>query len=210
MGDAQYYFKIGNIETIAYPSFDDVPYLRSVAESINKDRQEPYKDKKLEGSNLPLVNHNDFKWCLANERSKKEGLDTAYYRNSSGSIALDTSASGYRLPFKDEWFFLMRGGVSTVFFWGNEIPRTKEDSLKISRYAWMYPFNTEKELKPVAQLLPNGFGLYDMIGIAPEYCDSSPESIFICKMLLGGGGGVFHESFRLLRKTPKLHKLEKF
>jgi len=207
MGDAQYYFKIGNIETIAYPSFDE-PYFHSLAESINKYRQEPYKDENLEGSKLPLVNHGDFAWRLANERSKKEGLDTAYYKTVSGGIELDTSASGYRLPSGEEWYFLMRAGASTTFFLGNEVGRTKEDSLKISRYAWIYLGNVEKELKPVAQLLPNGFGLYDVVDIVPEYCDSSPASFFICKMLLGGG--TYYNSFRLLRKTPKLHKLDKF
>ncbi|MCL2100914.1 MAG: formylglycine-generating enzyme family protein, partial [Fibromonadales bacterium] len=195
MGDAQYYFN-----------------LNSVAEIINEKSLEPHKGEKLEDSKLPFVNHNDFAWRIANERSKKEGLDTVYYKDTFGRLQLDTSASGYRVPFKDEWFFLMRAGASTSFFWGDESTHfIKEDVLKISRYAWINPNSPPPhELKPVAQLLPNGFGLYDMVGIATEFCDQGPESFLMCSGFGGILRGSRYESFRLLRKTPNLHKLEKF
>jgi hypothetical protein len=175
-----------------------------------------YKNVNLEESKLPYVD--GYTWMIANIRSKKEGLDTAYVISKDG-LVLDTLASGYRLPFEDEWYFLMRAGASTVYYWGDEWdPGKEEDRLKISRYAWVCP----TELKPVAQLLPNAFGLYDMAGIAIERFEQSPygykfgylcpEYEFMIKIktvdmphILSG-----YESFRLLRKTPKLYKLEKF
>jgi len=264
MGDAQYYYKYGNIEF----------------ENLRWERIYP-KNEKLEKSLRPYVGAADFRF--ANERSKKEGLDTVYRIIDSRSynskdtkkliilgntnhaslhyLAMDTSASGYRFPFEDEWFFLMRAGAVTSYYWGDDI-----DSLTVSRYAWVRPIG----LKPVAQLQPNKFGLYDMMGLTYEmftyiydermdyifgvkkynggynttaYCFDKPECNFIkeietfvqytgmqtsgqnceskvdetesrCidieeKPVLKTERAKF-KGFRLLRKTPKLHKLEKF
>jgi hypothetical protein len=228
--------------------------------------KEEYKNKKLEESNLPLIDVGLYEnWHFANERSKKEGLDTAYiivkphseevkkfillenpiYNTceSCTILALDTSASGYRSAFKEEWFFLMHAGTSTRYYWGDE-----EDSRTVSRYEWVNPIG----LKPVAKLLPNGFGLYDMASIADDFGGSTcrdnltPECIFIdkigameeyvkpsstvCEIKAGqtewksitesgkctttgskiSSKRIYYQSLRLLRKTPKLHKLEKF
>ena len=281
--DAQYYSENSNIELLF------IEYLKEFANS-----------EKIDGSKLPYTGYIYESWKLANARSKNEGFDTAYHIvdiRSYGSdfgklvflsnpdasniiLAIDTSASGYRVPFDEEWFFLMRAGASTRYYWGDE-----EDSLTVSRYAWIRPIG----LKPVAQRLPNGFGLYDMIGLTnyelielrsfrlynatendfrefrsnPNHnelgmssCggydvrDVSPECIFIRRLgtliprpLNAGKSftdktcvsesgkteectgrkikkvkstdtwtpqGASYLGLRLLRKTPKLHKLEKF
>jgi hypothetical protein len=219
-----------------------------------------YKNEKLEESRLPFALGDAYDFALANERSKKEGLDTAYrtfYRSSYNGkeieklvilsdtsyfsfFAVDTSASGYRVPFDDEWFFLMRAGASTRYYWGDE-----EDSKIVSRYEWINPIG----LKPVAKLQPNGFGLYDMMGIAKEYCygkradnSLSPERTFIkeigaleqymavpnatkeCEKIGDADwkcteieqtpilqtSPANYTGLRFLRKTPKLQKLKKF
>jgi len=266
MGDAQYYSKSINVIFSPY------------------DLKEYPKNEKLEESKLPyIVWPGQFLYEFANERSKKEGLKPAYYMIDRHSedigkflilgdtdpnkfdapntfLAVDTLASGYRLPFDDEWLFLMRAGSSTRYYWGNE-----EDSITVSRYAWVRPIG----LKPIAQLLPNSFGLYDMIGIAKEatmnhivstnngkhydyydvglsggdkyayesyfikeiealkqYTEISDSRKCIGKMKTEGEFEwkceeveqkpivktmkSSYSSFRLLRKTPKLHKLEKF
>ena len=191
--EAWYYSKIDSNISVPFP------YYQLEAE---------YKDVKLEESRLPYVNNNNYAaWRFANVRSKMEGLDTAYCINSSG-LVLDTSASGYRVPLEDEWYFLMRAGASTRYYWGDEdMILAKKDSLVISSYEWIRPAG----LKPVAQLLPNAFGLYDMAGIAAEACDNSPEGFFMCgKGIAQMIGPVNYKGFRLLRKTPKLHKLDKF
>jgi len=131
------------------------------------------KNENFKESELPYIE--GFRVGFANDRSKEEGLDTAYlYKIPTNSISnnknlillsdvfnfsIDTSASGYRLPYEDEWFYLMRAGASTTYYWGNE-----DDSLTVSRYAWVSPIG----VKPVAKLKPNKFGLYDMIGMTTE------------------------------------------
>jgi hypothetical protein len=259
MGDAQHYIKAAG----------DIRIYEYVWDLV-------YPNEKLEESRRPCIDGQNFRF--ANERSKKEGLDTAYIgidirsynaekaknliilgdinKSDAGFkfLAIDTSASGYRLPFEEEWFFLMRAGASTRYYWGDQ-----EDSLTVSRYAWVNPVG----LKPVAQLLPNKFGLYDMVGMTNErvmayysdepsyYSFSSPfngqcpecdfmwktraarEEMrmppFIKKCVLRKNEKrepeetcvdieqkprlvlekANYDGFRLLRKTPKLHKLEK-
>lgn len=273
MGDAQYYYKVSE-------GIGSTAYLKEYP-----------KNEKFEESNLPFLGDVDHKWRFANERSKKESLDTAYRmfdkrnynikdveklvtlhdtNNMVGFdfLTLDSSASGYRVPYDDEWLFLMRAGASTRYYWGDE-----EDSLTVSSYAWFRPIG----LKPTAQLLPNRFGLYDMVSLTQyelvetrtvyEYdkpnnvfreerafydgriacthrdiLSISPECDFIlnkvgpikqrmgmptvrktCIMEPDGSEecvrfdkpvlkteSVPYKGFRFVRKTPKLHKLDKF
>jgi len=156
IGDAKHYSKAYNIKLDEW-NLEEYP-----------------KNEKLEMSKFPLIRHPLMgapDWRFANERSKKEGLDTAYHLITSDSknefiilenygkgnfLAVDTSASGYKLPSNEEWLFLMRAGAPTRYYWGDE-----EDSLTVSRYAWIRPIG----LKQVAKLLPNRFGLYDMVGL---------------------------------------------
>lgn len=249
---------------------DSVKYKRA----INLRRERIYsKNTDIKKSTLPYAE--TFYLEIANERSKEEGLDTVYIdlrnndiKNYKNAIplgrdivhyAMDTSAFGYRLPFNDEWFYLMRAGASTRYYWGDE-----EDSLTVSKYAWISPMG----LKPVAQLEPNRFGLYDMVGMAKEevmaykFYESTyayydfiaspcyfsiggmvPECAFMletqslekymdrplpgnkCKMSKDDTEfkcikinttpklekrKTEYSTIRLLRKTPKLNKLEKF
>jgi len=224
MGDALYYYKIDNA-VIVHWTF----------------AMEEYKNKNLEESDLPFAGAYSYNaWRLANKRSQREGLDTAYIMDDAG-LAVDTSASGYRLPFEDEWMLLMRAGASTRYYWGD-----KDDLSIVSRYEWVSPIG----LKPVAQKLPNGFGLYDMAGIADELVQKyenwgfgvscrgnlSPEctlvneigareeyiepSSTVCELTGSGkctikkqevrSKRIYYDSFRFIRKASKLHKLDKF
>jgi len=257
IGDAIYYDKVGN----------------AIFSPFTLEKEEYKNKKQLTESNLPFIGGYG-ELNFANERSKKEGLDTAYIKihpnskdakkfillgnpnhfcDSCSRLALDTSASGYRLPFEEEWFFLMHSGASTRYYWGDN-----DDSPTVSRYEWIGPIG----LKPVAQRFPNGFGLYDMMGIADETVISdfykkyrdlglpcsdnlSPECTLINKIraqkeyvkpastvcelksdvtewksITESGKcktkeseirtqRVYYNGFRLLRKTSKLHKLEK-
>ncbi|MDR3000244.1 MAG: formylglycine-generating enzyme family protein [Fibromonadaceae bacterium] len=224
MGDARYYSEFGvRLNAISlsiqYPSNEDFKTsMRAYVEVYNP-------------------------WKFANMRSKLEGLDTVYIFTPEGersfsNFTLDTSASGYRLPFKDEWGMLMRAGASTRYYWGDE-----EDSLTVSRYAWVRPLCCIQH--KVAQKQPNAFGLYDMISPNNTYdasgdgriCSRSPldNQMQECRFLAGKVASrvesdrmlcfsdgrtekceksfrndFFSTSIRLLRKTPKLHKLDKF
>nr|AGS54285.1 hypothetical protein [uncultured bacterium contig00106] len=131
----------------------------------------------LKTSMRPYIDDGSAIWQIANMRSKLEGLDTVYSifsENGQSKLVTDTSAFGYRLPFKDEWGMLMRAGVSTRYYWGDE-----EDSLTVSRYTLVRPAGYIQH--KVAQKLPNAFGLYDMIspnntaGADGSVCTSSPN-----------------------------------
>ncbi len=62
----------------------------------------------------------------------------------------------YRLPTDSEWEYAARGGrESTIFPWGDEIS------------AELCCYNNLPAPTPVGQYPPNGFGLYDMVGISP-------------------------------------------
>ncbi|MDR0517492.1 MAG: formylglycine-generating enzyme family protein [Fibromonadaceae bacterium] len=208
-------------------------------ESIRFEKSYPPSEN-LRVSMRPYLDAYDV-WGFANMRSKLEGLDTAYVRVPDGKgnsrLTLDTSSSGYRMPYKDEWGMLMRAGASTRYYWGDE-----EDSLTVSRYAWVHPLGYTQY--KVAQKQPNAFGLYDMISPNNTVCADGdlcygsynyqkPECYFLyykiarrveregpdfITLYINGkeqkGSPYVNTykaiSFRLLRKTPKLHKLEKF
>ncbi|MDR0517303.1 MAG: formylglycine-generating enzyme family protein [Fibromonadaceae bacterium] len=237
MGDAQY-----------YSEFD--PKLIPSYFGSSKRTSEAYPpNENLKTSARPYVVDNYDSRKIANMRSKLEGLDTVYILVPNGKgntqLIVDTSASGYRLPFKDEWGMLMRAGASTRYYWGNE-----EDSLTVSRYSLVRPVGYAQH--KVAQKQPNAFGLYDMISqnntnmnYSTVLCNRSgwlANQMRECRFLAGEiarqveGPKVqfsvidFADSLksytkepeiwlrydfsatstRLLRKTPKLHKLEKF
>jgi formylglycine-generating enzyme required for sulfatase activity len=70
--------------------------------------------------------------------------------------------TGYRLLTEAEWEYAARAGTATSRHFG-------DDDSALSRYAW-YDGNTNRDRAyPVAQLLPNQWGLYDMLGNVWEW-----------------------------------------
>ena len=78
----------------------------------------------------------------------------------------DMEGRTYRLPTEAEWEYACRGGTKTAFSFGN-------DKRDLGKYAWFientYAVN-EGYAHPVAQKLPNPFGLHDMHGNVWEWC----------------------------------------
>ena len=85
--------------------------------------------------------------------------------NDKINVSIDYSSNGYRLPFYDEWMMFARGGdKKNRAPWGDSTVSFEE----VKKYA---KFGDAEYYKaaPVGQLLPNGYGLYDIFGLVWEH-----------------------------------------
>ena len=112
------------------------------------------------GSDCPVENiswHDAIRFC--NRLSKKNGLKKAYIISEENEVTWDKTANGFRLPTEGEWEYAAKGGENYKYAGSDDL----ED------VAW-YRNNSGGKTHPVAQLDPNGFGLYDMTGNVSEWC----------------------------------------
>ena len=124
--------------------------------------------------NLPVekvIWYDAVEFC--NRLSKKAGLEPAYSINGS-SVEWNRNASGYRLPTVEEWQYAAKGGQDYKY----------SGSGNLGEVGW-YKDNSESKTHPVAQKVPNGYGLYDMSGNVAELCW---DSISDRKYSYGCGG----------------------
>jgi len=70
--------------------------------------------------------------------------------------------TGYRLPTEAEWEVACRAGTTTSRPLGGT-------DRQLSRMAW-YHANSDDTVHPVGELLPNDWGLFDLLGNASEWC----------------------------------------
>jgi formylglycine-generating enzyme required for sulfatase activity len=112
----------------------------------------------------------------------------------------------YRLPTEKQWEYSARAGTDTPFYFGTDIR-------KLRLYEW-YKVNSFGRSHKVAQLRPNAYGLYDMLGNVWEWCwdtykvyPESPEKLDPTKdwtkirVIRGGNWYVDADACRVAART---------
>lgn len=111
------------------------------------------------------------------------------------NVEVDKTADGYRLPYYNEWMALAKAGnKNTTYIWGNS-----EDITLASEYAW-FGYGVaiskkygvyEQDSRPVGMKKPNGYGLYDMMGLVCENVMLPGKSIFGNEITSCKGGFLY-------------------
>ncbi len=91
---------------------------------------------------------------FCNVLSEREGLAQAY--DADGNR---TGGDGYRLPTEAEWEYACRAGTTGSRYG------------KLHDVAW-HAWDSDGKTHPVGEKLPNGFGVYDMLGNVYEWCEN--------------------------------------
>lgn len=145
------------------------------------DYQSPVKvDAKYNfAKGAPMSNvswHRAAQYC--NELSRRQGIppdEWCYFADGDRAYVRPDHLSkrGFRLPTEWEWEYAARGGTTTTTYHCGDLPDllTKYEWYVRSNFAKVYEEPPVYEcLMPVGELLPNQYGMFDMLGNAQEWC----------------------------------------
>ena len=102
----------------------------------------------------------------------------------------DFDADGYRLPTEAEWEYACRSVSSSGYCFGS-------DESLLPEYGY-FVVNSKSRAWPGGNLLPNGFGLFDMHGNAWEWCWDG-HAAYAEAATTDPTGPTGHQGRRLLR-----------
>ena len=119
---------------------------------------------------------------------------------------LVAGANGYRLPTCLEWELAARGGTQTMY------PHSNHEFFDgRGSYQW-HRDNSKHTYQPIGQLMPNQFGIFDMLGNASEICwgvdaidtPRSYETLYSCR----GGSAISNILLQTVKSVgrPRLDK----
>lgn len=122
-------------------------------------------------------------------RGKRPAFVNWYQANGYAEWLSYQTGKTWRLPTSEEWEYAARGGQNYIYSGSNNIDEV----------AW-YSDNCNLQTHPVGLKKPNGYGLYDMTGNAPEWCYDWRDDDYPC-MYRGGILCQPAEDNRLERET---------
>jgi formylglycine-generating enzyme required for sulfatase activity len=100
---------------------------------------------------------------ILNEKYEYDDDVDEYLPNiGSANVTVNPQANGFRLPFREEWEYAFRAGP-------NDVDLENIDVTELKQIAW-FKDNSNDQTHPVKGMIPNEWGLYDMIGNVWEWC----------------------------------------
>ena len=152
---------------------------------------------------------NIIKWgdavAYCNWLSEQEGLQPFYPKDADTLVRWqpsqqDLGGNGYRLPQEAEWEFAARAGTTTDRAFGIDPELfihydwclSNRDAFIAKYRSDLRPLYRDQNItrsKPVGMLLPNEYGLFDVLGNVAEWCNDLNPNNQVERAIRGGAAG---------------------